>query len=124
MADAPGLLDPVGLAVILDVPVGTVDGWRFTGRGPRWARVGGVVRYRTDDIRAWLLEEREVQAKRTDQRFRRIDYDAALERLDASAPLADAHLGSRHGGTFRGWFPHPSLHQTLHQTLWVRPGSL
>jgi hypothetical protein len=56
MADAPGLLDPVGLSVILDVPVGTVDGWRFTGRGPRWSRMGGVVRYRTDDVRAYLWQ--------------------------------------------------------------------
>lgn len=71
--------------MILDVPVGTVDGWRFAGRGPRWARMGGVVRYRTDDVRAWLQEEREVQAKRTDRRFRRIDCDAALTRLEARA---------------------------------------
>ncbi len=28
---------------------------------PRWARMGGVVRYRIDDVRAWLPEEREVQ---------------------------------------------------------------
>jgi excisionase family DNA binding protein len=84
-ADAPGLLDNVGVAVILDVPVGTVDGWRFSGRGPRWARMGGVVRYRADDVRGWLLEERELQAKRTDRRFRRIDCDAALERLEAGA---------------------------------------
>jgi hypothetical protein len=82
-ADAPGLLDNVGLAVILDVPVGTVDGWRFTGRGPRWARIGGVVRYRVDDVRAWLLEERELQATRTDRRFRRIERRAALERLES-----------------------------------------
>lgn len=85
MADAPELLDPVTLAAILDVPVATVDGWRFTGRGPRWAGMGGVVRYRTDDVRTWLLEEREVQAKRTDRRFRRLDCDGALERLEARA---------------------------------------
>jgi hypothetical protein len=48
MADAPELDDPVRLAVILDVPAGRADGWRFTGRGPRWARMGGVLRYRTD----------------------------------------------------------------------------
>jgi len=45
----------------------------LTGRGPRWARMGGVVRYRTDDVRAWLLQEREAQAERKDRRFRRID---------------------------------------------------
>lgn len=29
-----------------------------------------------------LIEERELQAKRTDRRFRRIDCDAALARLE------------------------------------------
>jgi hypothetical protein len=42
----PELDDPVRLAVILDVPAGRADGWRFTGRGPRWGRMGGVLRYR------------------------------------------------------------------------------
>jgi hypothetical protein len=45
--------------------------------------MGGVVRYRIDDVRAWLPEEREVLAKRTNRRFRRIDCGAALERLEA-----------------------------------------
>jgi hypothetical protein len=82
MADAPELDDPVRLAVILDVPAGRADGWRFSGRGPRWARMRAPP---PPDRRvsAWLLEERDVQAGRTDRRVRQIDWGAALERLEA-----------------------------------------
>jgi excisionase family DNA binding protein len=85
LADAPGLVDNVAVAVTLNIPVATVDGWRITGRGPRWARVGGVVRYLVNDVRTWLVEERELQAKRSDRRYRRIDCDAALKRLGERA---------------------------------------
>jgi chorismate mutase len=44
------------------------------------ADIAAVIFTLSDD-----LEEREVQAKRTDRRFRRIDFEAALERLDARA---------------------------------------
>ena len=34
--------------------VGTLNRFRVTGGGPRYAKLGGAVRYRRDDLDAWV----------------------------------------------------------------------
>jgi predicted DNA-binding transcriptional regulator AlpA len=38
-------------------PVSTVRYWRATGTGPRSARLGGRVFYRTSDVETWIAEQ-------------------------------------------------------------------
>ncbi len=42
------------LAEYVQVPVTTVDYWRFKGTGPRFVRIGRHVRYQQSDIDQWL----------------------------------------------------------------------
>ncbi|SFJ41322.1 DNA binding domain-containing protein, excisionase family [Amycolatopsis sacchari] len=42
------------LADYLGVPKGTLYQWRTKGYGPAGIRVGKYVRYRPDDVDAWL----------------------------------------------------------------------
>jgi excisionase family DNA binding protein len=47
-------LSPEDLAAELRVPLATVYGWRYKGTGPRALKVGRHVRYRREDVDAWL----------------------------------------------------------------------
>lgn len=42
------------LAELLGVPVLTVRKWRAQGTGPKFIRIGKYVRYRPEDVQAWL----------------------------------------------------------------------
>lgn len=42
------------VAAFLQVPVMTIYHWRRTDYGPTGIRVGRYVRYRPEDVRAWL----------------------------------------------------------------------
>lgn len=48
------LLRPADMAARIGVPVGTLANWRCDGRGPRYLKVGRHVRYRVEDLEAWL----------------------------------------------------------------------
>ena len=48
------LMDTVQLAELLRNKVNTVEGWRLKGVGPRFIRVGRLVRYRLEDVETWL----------------------------------------------------------------------
>jgi len=48
------LLTPTEVSDYLGVPVGTLANWRYQGRGPAFLRVGRHVRYRTEDLAAWV----------------------------------------------------------------------
>jgi excisionase family DNA binding protein len=48
------LLEPPTLAERLGVPETTLAQWRYRGIGPRYAKVGRHVRYREEDVEAWL----------------------------------------------------------------------
>ena len=50
------LLLPDELAIQLGIPLRTLGQWRYTGGGPRYVKVGRHVRYRRDDVDAWLDE--------------------------------------------------------------------
>lgn len=42
------------VADYLQVPVQTLYSWRMQGRGPRARRIGKYLRYRAEDVTAWL----------------------------------------------------------------------
>ncbi|GAB3674175.1 helix-turn-helix domain-containing protein [Angustibacter aerolatus] len=42
------------VAAYLNVPVNTLYGWRSQGCGPDGRRVGKYLRYRPQDVRAWV----------------------------------------------------------------------
>ncbi len=44
------------LADNLDLSVKTVQAWRYKGSGPASFRAGGQIRYRLEDVQAWLEE--------------------------------------------------------------------
>jgi excisionase family DNA binding protein len=48
------LLDAEALAKFCGVPIKTVYEWNTKGTGPRRVRVGRHVRYRRQDVEAWL----------------------------------------------------------------------
>ncbi len=48
------LLDEGTLARCLGVSRSTLQSWRYTGRGPRFIKLGRMVRYRSSDVDAYL----------------------------------------------------------------------
>ena len=51
------MLSPQQLAAELNVSVSALQAWRREGKGPRWLRVGGRIRYPRAWVREWLAEE-------------------------------------------------------------------
>lgn len=47
-------LTPERAAEVLGVPAATLAQWRYRGQGPRYSKVGAVVRYARADLDAWL----------------------------------------------------------------------
>ena len=56
---AQELLDTSELADLLTNKSNTIEGWRIKGVGPRYIKIGRLVRYRIEDVEAWL----EAQAR-------------------------------------------------------------
>ncbi|WP_430378437.1 helix-turn-helix transcriptional regulator [Streptomyces sp. B1-3] len=54
---AKELWSPEKLAEHLDVPVKTIYGWNYKGTGPKFSKVGRHVRYRPQDVEAWLDQQ-------------------------------------------------------------------
>ena len=54
------LMTPQEVAAFLAVPVLTLQTWRAGRKGPRVYRVGRHVRYRREDVDAWLEEQAAV----------------------------------------------------------------
>jgi len=48
------LATPSEMAAYLQVPVKTLYTWRYQGKGPRTHSVGRYLRYRWEDVEAWL----------------------------------------------------------------------
>ena len=48
------LLHAVDVAELLGIPVATLANWRASGKGPPYPRVGRHVRYRANDVEAWI----------------------------------------------------------------------
>ncbi|WP_028849830.1 helix-turn-helix domain-containing protein [Thermocrispum municipale] len=53
----PKLLSVEDLSDILGIPVNTLYQWRTKGYGPPGVRIGKHLRYRPDDVNAWLNEQ-------------------------------------------------------------------
>ena len=62
LISTPELAAQLGLAEI------TLRKWRVYGSGPRFVRLGGSVRYRAEDIDAWLAQDL-TQAKLSQKPF-------------------------------------------------------
>jgi len=48
------LLNDLELARYYGVSIATVRKWRLRGQGPKWIKLGALVRYRVDDAQAYL----------------------------------------------------------------------
>lgn len=44
------LIDETALAERLGVSRSTLQGWRYAGRGPRYLKIGRLIRYRNADV--------------------------------------------------------------------------
>jgi len=53
-AEASSLLNEYELSERLRVSIATVRRWRYTGGGPRFLKLGSLVRYKREDIDQWL----------------------------------------------------------------------
>jgi hypothetical protein len=47
-------LDEHFVAAFYRVSLGTVRRWRYLGRGPRYRKLGSLVRYSLEDLQSWL----------------------------------------------------------------------
>ena len=47
-------LTPTDLEAAGIATVETLSNWRFKGRGPRWHKLNGSIRYRRSDVDEWL----------------------------------------------------------------------
>jgi predicted DNA-binding transcriptional regulator AlpA len=56
--DPSSLLSPQALSAETGIPVGTLQQWRYLGRGPAYIKLGQHVRYRRSDVDAWLESQR------------------------------------------------------------------
>jgi predicted DNA-binding transcriptional regulator AlpA len=54
MTASEHLLRDTAVSRMLDISVATLRQWRFQKRGPRFVKFGAAVRYRPEDIAAWL----------------------------------------------------------------------
>ena len=52
------LLTPTQVAEHLGVPITTLYGWKYKGYGPRTLRVGRHLRYRVEDVEAWVQQQK------------------------------------------------------------------
>ena len=53
----PPYLTQVELAVRWRISPRTLERWRWAGEGPRFIKIGGLVRYRLEDIEAFEAEQ-------------------------------------------------------------------
>ncbi len=54
----PSLLKESEAARILNVEIATLRRWRWAGKGPRFLKIGGAVRYGPADLEAFISEAR------------------------------------------------------------------
>lgn len=54
ISSRPPLMTETEVATYLAVDVGTLRAWRLRGQGPRYSKVGRLVRYDTGELQAWL----------------------------------------------------------------------
>jgi hypothetical protein len=74
-------LTPEQVASRLHVSVQTLAQYRHIGRGPRYVKEGGRVRYDPDGVTAWLEQHRTARPSAAASRLMR-EYDAAQTRVE------------------------------------------
>lgn len=52
--DRTTTVTPEEAAQRIGIKVGTIQNWRWSGRGPKFIKCGGRVRYRLSDLAEWL----------------------------------------------------------------------
>ena len=52
------------LARFLGVPRQSLYAWRAKGTGPAWYRVGRAIRYKEQDVEAWIEAQREIECRK------------------------------------------------------------
>lgn len=62
------LLTTEDVAALLTVKPQSVRRWRTRGYGPPVLKVGGAVRYRVEDVEAWLERQTESSSSSTSRR--------------------------------------------------------
>ena len=55
-------LTPEDLAVLFEVPVSTIYGWRQKHYGPRAAKIGKHLRYRRVEVDRWVAQQMAASA--------------------------------------------------------------
>lgn len=55
----PELLTPLEVSATLNIPLGTLAGWRHSKKGPKYIKLGRLVRYRSTDITDFIASETE-----------------------------------------------------------------
>ena len=53
-SNRPEMLNDVQVAEYLNMSVGTLRRWRLFRRGPKFVKIGCAVRYKREDVDAWL----------------------------------------------------------------------
>mgnify|MGYP001171456291 CR=1 FL=1 len=48
------LIDQITMSRLCGIRPKTAETWRVRGFGPRYVKVGALVRYRNADVRAWM----------------------------------------------------------------------
>lgn len=56
------LLTTAQLSRYLQTAEKTLRQWRWSGQGPRFVKVGRAVRYRPEEVEAWLSEQTQAAA--------------------------------------------------------------
>ncbi len=57
---------PDELAEYLGVPLRTLYAWRYRGEGPKGYKIGRHIRYRLDDVEAWLERRSDDEKQASD----------------------------------------------------------
>ena len=60
MSERRSLARPSDVATYLGKPLRTLEQWRYHRRGPAFVKIGGEVRYRWEDVDAWILANRKA----------------------------------------------------------------
>src|SRR5439155_20294555 len=67
MSSGSGLLLPSEAAAILRVTESTLAHWRSTGRGPRYQKIEGVIRYCSEELERYIEEKTRGTSKHARQ---------------------------------------------------------
>ena len=81
------LLTPAEVADLLKISVGTLNNWRYAGRGPAWIDISDIpggkhkrVRYAASDIAAWQRRGRIEEKSTTCENSAQETFVAGLKR--------------------------------------------